>query len=558
MKKEQEKKKPDKEKTEIRSIYKICSKYVNYLIEKGIIPIEEKYDYINDKQEEVLEALFEKLYETEEHKGVKISTLSAFWHFCEFVLSEDPIKGKSIWNELVKNLFIDIERNRYCCLLASRGMGKSYFAHGIYTLFKSFLYRYTDSLLVTNVPNQYESNMRILKRLIESNELLMKKKDPDATWTKSQIEYNGGIIQAQSVGTPPRGRHVHYIFVDDCLRDDNKISEEELNNFIKGQLLPCAQRWKSRMVLTGTPLHISDIYHDLMNTKPDYKGQLIIDGKMSHCGFYSKAYPIITNYEKKEIFLPELFSWEELITNTNSVKNIQGDDIFSREYLLVCTDASTAIFSYDLIDKAQDDLEKTTYLDDHNGNYIIGVDVATSGAASADYSAFVVIELVETKKGLKKYVRNIVHEKGMPITGDHTPEGEVLDLGQVEMIEDLYNRFNQGLVIVEKNNVGVAHIQELQKRNVNVQEFVTDRFKKENMIRYLVSEMKQGNMIIPQDDEEIKNLKQELLSFGVRKTRSGKERMEALKGHDDMVMALAMANHAAQTYGSLPFAILQD
>ncbi|KKK63588.1 hypothetical protein LCGC14_2992770, partial [marine sediment metagenome] len=363
--------------------------YTDYLIKKGIIPLAERFDYLTTKKHEVLETLIGRLYETEEYKGVTISTLSAFWHFCEFVIYEDPIKGKRIWNIFIKELFQDVERHRYCSIWASRTMGKSYFAHGLYILFKAFLFRNTEFLLITNIPKQYKRNIRILKKIIMSNELLLQKKEEGCIWTQTEVEYNGGLMQAQSVGTPPRGEHVEYIFVDDCLRDDNKISEEELDDFIRGQLIPCAQRWKSRLVLTGTPLHITDIYHGLMNTEPDMKGRVITDGNFSYCGFYSKAYPIITDYDKKEIYLEDLFSWEELITNTNSVRNVQGDTLFNREYLLICTDKSTSIFSHELLKDIQDNSLKVVYMDDHDGNYITGADVATSGAASADNTAIV-------------------------------------------------------------------------------------------------------------------------------------------------------------------------
>jgi len=525
---------PEPEISNLRTKKQICEDYLDYLIKKGVVEASEREVFLKDREAEILDALFEQLYETEIHQGVQISTLNSFWHFCEFILCREPVRGLKIWNKFVLNLFRDIERHRYSCLLASRGMGKSYFVFVLYVLFKTFLFKNTDFLLVSNVPRQYIRNMRELKRMILSNEMLLQKKKYDCIWTKDEIEYNGGLIQAQSVGTPPRGSHVQYIFVDDCLRDDNKISEEELDNFIKGQLLPCAQRWKSRMALTGTPLHITDVYHDLMNTKPEFKGVLIEDGNISHCGFYSKCYPIITDMEHKEIFLPDLFSWDELISNSNSIKNIQGDDIFNREYLLNCTDKSTTIFSYDMLQSIQDDSLFTLEKDDHNGNYITGVDVATSGEASADFSAFITLELIETKDGFKKIVRYVEHVKGMAISGDKTKDGEIIDYGQVEEIEDIYHRFNDGLVVVEKNNVGIAHIQELRKRNVHVEEFMTDKFKKDNMIRYLVSEMKSGNLILPSDTIEIKALKQELLNFGIRKTRTGKEKMQALRGHDDL------------------------
>jgi len=543
---------------DVRTTDQVCSDYLNYLIEKKIVDESERQEYLTNRKHEVLEALFEKIYETTEYKGVRISTLDAFWHFCEFILHHEPTKGIKIWNKFVENLFIDIEHHRYSCILASRGMGKSYMVFVLYVLFKMFLFKNTDFLLVSNVPRQYVRNMRELKRMILSNELLLQKKKFDCIWTKDEIEYNGGLVQAQSVGTPPRGSHVQYVFVDDCLRDDNKISEDELDNFIKGQLLPCAQRWKSRMVLCGTPLHITDIYHDLMNTQPEFKGGLIEDGGISYCGFYSKCYPIITDMEKKEIFLPELFSWEELVSNQNSIKNIQGDDIFNREYLLKCTDKSTAIFPYELITSCQDDTLFVVDKDDHNGNYLIAIDVATSGEASADNSAFIVLELVEMKDGLKKIIRHLDYQKGMAISGEKTKDGELLDYGQVDTAEDLAHKFNDCLVVVEKNNVGIALIQELRKRNVNVEEFTTDKFKKDNMIRYLVSEMKSKNIVFPSDNTEIRALKQELLNFGVRKTRSGKEKMQALRGHDDGIMALGIANLASQSRGGLPAAICQD
>ena len=145
----------------------------------------------------------------------------------------------------------------------------------------------------------------------------------------------------------------------------------------------------------------------------------------------------------------------------------------------------------------------------------------------------------------KKVVRHIVHVKGMEIAE------------QVFTLAKLSRTFLNAPVVVEKNNVGVALIQELVRMNVNVEEVITDRNKKEGWIRYLVNELKNGNLWFPEETNEITKLKKELINFGVKRNRAGQERMEALSGHDDMVMALAIANQACQNLGGLPFAILQ-
>jgi len=547
----------------IRTKRQICNDYLDALINKGILPETDRQYYSGEGMSEIYELLLNKLYETEDYKGVKISTLDAWYHWCVYVIRNDPKTGLFVWNKFVKNVFLDIERNRYTCILASRGIGKSFISYGLYSIFKMFLFRYTEILTIANIPKMNKRNVRVMKRIIETNELLYEKKEvnkgKELIWTQEQLEYNGGIFDTGTVGSTPRSAHVNFIFVDDCLRDDNKYSDEEVENYILGQLLPCAQRYKARMIVTGTPMHIKDIYHNIMNEKPNLDGKRISDGRISAHGFYSRQYSIISDWEKKEIYLPELWSWEELVSGPMSILNVQGQAKFMREYMLICTDESTSVFSERLVESCVDSNYEITFVGEQNKIYIQGCDVATSGAASADFSAFIVLELLETATGYKKIVRHIVHEKGMPITGERDIDNEIIDPGQVDTIQEISQRYNNAVTIVEKNNVGVALIQELVKRNVNVESFVTDKAKKEGMIRYLVNEMMNGNLIIPDETPEVRELKKELTNFGVRKTKFGRERMEALSGHDDLVIALAIANTAAQQYNlASGVAICQD
>lgn len=542
---------PPNKRRNLRTKKEIISDFKKYLLKEKIIKEEEVFT-----DEELLTLLYDFLYEFEEIDGVMCSTPRAWFVWLNVVLKHEPTTKQPLWNDFVKNIFLDIERHRYTAILSSRGIGKSYVINVLYALFKMFLFENTNIVSVSNIPKMCKRNVRKAKQMIEHNELLLEKKADwkkrELIWSQEQFEYNEGLFETNSLGSNVRSAHVNFIFIDDLLRDDAKYSNEEIMNFFEGQLFPIAQRFKARMIVTGTPLSVKDLYHDIMNEKPNFQGKRIGNGRFSYRGFFCKEYRIIKDWDKKEILLPDLFSWWELADENNpqSLINVQGRDKFMREYMLVCTDESTTLFPESLLKKCSSDYKYLEFAEipekgEQPKDYIIGVDVATAGTASADFSAFVVLELIQTEVGLKKIVRHITKIKGLPITGSKDKEGNIIDIGQVETIENLSKGFNNAFTVVEKNNVGVAFIQELQKRNVNVDEFVTTKTSKENMIRFLISEMRSGNLLFAEDCPEIRDLKKELSNFGVKRTKTGKERMEALSGHDDTVLALAIANFAA-------------
>jgi len=538
----------------------ICSDYLNYLIKIGFVKESEREFFEGEGQDEVLQILLRKLYFTKIYNGVEVSSVSAFWHFCHFVVHKDIPTGREVWNDFVKQMFIDYEGNRNTCVMASRSLGKSFFIV-LYSIFKMFLYKYTQIIFATNIPPQCIDLLRVFKRIVETNELLNDKKDmykgKDLKWSEREIEYNSGYVYTYTPGSTPRGKHVNYIFPDDLIADHMNYSDDEIETFVFSELFPCVQRKRGRFCMTGTPIHLKDIFHFCMNEKEDFGGKLITDGRISAKGFLSRIIPI-ADKNGKPLF-PRDYDEDAI----QRIRMTQGDLKFEREYLLKVTDTSATMFPIRLTDACVDEQYKWEDMGQPSFNYIIGVDVATSGAASADFSAFIVLKLIPTKVGMKKVVVHIVHAKGMPISSELDISGKVIDefnKGQADIIAELSKRFHNPRVIVEKNNVGVAVIQELIKRNIAVEQFVTDKYKKEGMVRYLVSEMQYKNMLFPPVSEgrEIKSLLKELNSFGVKTNRAGKERMEALSGHDDLVIGLALANQAAQTGGSLPFAILQN
>ncbi len=525
-----------------RTIVDVANDYARYLLDSNVITEDEFATYVTSEEGrmELLDVLFDKIYETELYKGVEVSTVNAFYHYCRFIIKD--YNRKFVWNDFVKRMFVAIELNKDTAVMASRGMGKSFFLYTLYPSFKMFLHRGTKFLHISNIPTQCIENLRILKSIIDSNEVLYMKKEvhlgKELKWTERQIQYNGGMLLTVSAGTSPRGQHVNYCILDDIITEGCQLNDEEARDYLYGQAYPTIQRLEGRMIVSGTPIHIKDLYHFVMGDKKDFQGSLIRDGRVSAENFYCITFPALG--DDGDAFLPTVYSLE----NINKIRAKIGEIRFQREYMLNCTDESLTIFTEHLLNSVTDANERYLYSSgDSQNRFFIGVDVATSGSASADFSAFVVLEVVPTSNGYKKIVRHIVHVKGMAI------------VDQVNTIVNLSKAFNNAEVIVEKNNVGVALVQELILRHVNITEFVTTLDKKQGMIRYLENEFKNKNLLFCEETNEITKLKKELLNFGVKITRSGKERMEALSGHDDMVMALAMTNQAAQDGGSLPFAI---
>lgn len=532
--------------TDLRTKKEVIDDFKTYLLKEELSTQAEletlTYDHL-------LELLHEFLYETEEINGVACSTPRAWYIWINVVLKENPVNGQQIWNNFVKDSFLDIEHHSLTTILASRGLGKSYLVYVLYPLFKMYLMEGTKVLLASNVPDMCARNVRETKRMIDSNEILLEKKGlhkkRELLWSQKKFEFNDGVIETASAGQNVRGFHPDFIFIDDILRDDSKISDEEMHNFFFGQIYPMHERLKARIVITGTPIHTRDIYHDIMNSQPNLSGTRLGDGAISHKGFWCKEYKIIKDWSKKEIYLPHLTSWWRLadLNNPQSALNVQGQSRFMREFMLVCTDESTTMFPEKLLKACTQDYKylEMAEVAKPPKTYVMGVDVATAGEASSDSSVFLVIEILTIDKRIKKIVRHVTAVKGMPV-----PD-------QNDTIQQLSNRFNNCFVVIEKNNVGVALLQELQKRNVPVDEYTTSKTTKEMMMRYLVSEMKNGNLYFPEDTHEIRGLKSELLNFGIKKTKQGKERMEALSGHDDRVIALAIANYAATYMSSVPF-----
>lgn len=291
--------------------------------------------------EEIFSTLIEVLYDTEMVDGNLVSSRKAWFHFVNFIIRYYVGTEDLLWNSFVKELFEAIEHHSLTAIMASRGFGKSSILFIFYPIFKMFLYEGTDVLLCANIPRTANRNFRKFKRFIEGNEILKSKIDKEknyySKWGEGNAEYNGGLIETISVGSSGRGAHVPIIILDDPLRDDNKVSPNQIREFVLGQLYPAVAGTNGRLVVSGTPISEQDILHEIMNEKDDYQGKLITDGRLSAKGFYSKVFPAVKDYVTKEVGLPERYTWDKLMM----IRKTVGEIRFAREYL--CLKGDTKI-----------------------------------------------------------------------------------------------------------------------------------------------------------------------------------------------------------------------
>lgn len=114
---------------------------------------------------------------------------------------------------------------------------------------------------------------------------------------------------------------------------------------------------------------------------------------------------------------------------------------------------------------------------------------------------------------------------------------------QIDRLQALYDRFRPIVILAEQNSIGMPIIEQLWRRELPVQPFVTTNATKARIIEDLLLAFEQGTINILNDPVLIA----ELQAFAVKKTALGLPQYGAPDGmHDDGVMSLALAWSAAK------------
>ena len=462
--------------------------------------------------------------------------------FTKFILGDltyagypEPIKFTKLWvgwYDIIKN-------HPRVAIKCSRQHGKSTFYTVLQTVYRTALFNQYNVLIESATEEQSIMFLDFIVRIIERNEFLFSLKADSSKWSATEIGYNGGKIVARGIGSEVRGGTYDYIVCDDVLRSDNKFSEREIENFIDEELEPMLLVRKGQMIIVGTPKSNTDIFSSIQERAGD--------------GFWQiHTFPAITDWAKQEVLCPERFTFDQLL----KIKKTMGVVKFNKEFMCICVDSGSQLFSEESRKQAMelgkdfDAYKSAKKADDGIWSYYMGVDCARSGAVSGDYTV-VIVMAVQPDTGMKRVVY-MWREKGLKIAE------------QVSEIARLGVFFNYPIILVEKNNIGQEFIDQLaDDYGMSVEAFTTTRNTKSDLIRALISTMENEKLILPIANElgfELSNLiSEELGNFVVEVTPAGNEVMKGSgKSHDDIVMALALANKCSQIYGGQAFAFATD
>ena len=405
-------------------------------------------------------------------------------------------------------------------------------------LYDMFLFSHRRVILISASQEQANRILNDLKTIVENNEWLIEKKS-SKRWANETIGYNDGYILVKGIGSEILGEHVDRIVVDDILRNDNKLSDTDIEDYIDMTLDPMLLNRKGQMIVVGTSKSATDIFSTIKRR--------VDEGSIWS---YDK-FPAILDYENKILQCPDRFTWDQIMEKRLSMGHLK----FAREYQLEFFSRGTTLFQEEVIKRAKEMGEDCILVNKiqnlgPNWVYVGSADVARSGKASADFT--VVFILAYNTVTQEKRIVHMWRSKGMKISE------------QARHIAGISRDFDHPYFLVEQNNMGQDMIDELiDVHNMNVEGYITGgrSQKKEELIRFLITAFEHEQIVLPRGNEYSRGMTDiivgELEKFSVTTTHAGNEQYKALGGHDDTIISLAILNRATQMV-AVPFAVVSE
>lgn len=315
-------------------------------------------------------------------------------------------------------------------------------------------------------------------------------------WSKTSITLsNGSRIICSPFSPSIRGTRNDVIIADDIIRDDGKLSKEQAIELFNSVVVPSVNDPKTSQIhVVGTPIYPDDLLAYLKKTG----------------SYHVNFFPALD--ENNEPIFKSRFTKKFLEQTRKDV----GEIIFSREYLLKPIPTGRSIFPPALTEK-----KITTAVPKEFDYIVMGVDVAMSDSPTADASAFAVV-------GFKDDIAYLIHlDVFNAMTADE----------HISHITHLYNAYDIDEIIVEKNGISFSMVEKLEtETTLPITPFTTTRKKKEIALGRIKTFLEQDRLYFA-ISHNLDILMEEMHSIVPKQNG----RLEALTGHDDTVMALALA-----------------
>lgn len=412
-----------------------------------------------------------------------------------------------------------MQRTDRTVIVCSRDHGKSVFMHSWVVWNLIFQEPPYQMLYISSNQKQTLVHMREIDRYF--NLPALKKYKPTRGWAIGNITLtNGNSILERSVGSQIRGLHPQEIIIDDPLKEFSLAGINRVTDWFFGDMIPTLHH-TANLRMIGTPFTYTDIFSQLEENS----------------AYTVRKYPCLNSLN--EPLWPDRWNYDALMQRKAEIGSLK----FTREYLCIPISTGTSLFSPEHLEnsKHKDLILRLGNRKDKGYKYYVGVDPAIS--TDGDYNVIMVLEVDDEKN------KSIVHV-------DRAKNVQFRE--NIEKLRLIGKIFQPEAVLYETNTFAKAFTQELRSvTDMNIKDFNTTRRKKQEIILNLQMNFENKKIHLPYGDNNSKRMSgmliEELSMFSI--TDTGK--FEGVGAHDDLVMALALANAATQT-PSESFMLLDD
>jgi hypothetical protein len=436
----------------------------------------------------------------------------SFPYFFQNVLGMMYPEYMEEWLELM-------EKTDRTVIVCSRDHGKSVFMHSWVVWNLVFQEPPYQMLYISSNQKQTMVHMREIDRMF--NIPALKKYKPSRGWAIGNITLtNGNAVLERSVGSQIRGLHPQEIIIDDPLKEFSIAGISKVTDWFFGDMIPTLHHTASLRMI-GTPFTYTDIFTQLEENN----------------AYTVRKYPCFDSMNKP--LWPERWDHDALMQRKSEIGSLK----FTREYLCIPVSTGTALFGHEHLVNAKNKefILKLGHRKDKGYKYYVGVDPAIS--TDGDYNVIMVLEVDDE---MNKTVVHVDRAKNVKFREN------------IEKLRLIGQVFQPEAILYETNTFAKAFTQELRAiSDLNVRDFDTTRKKKQEIILNLQMNFENKKINLPYGDNNSRRvttlLIEELSMFSI--TDSG--RFEGVGAHDDLVMALALANAATQT-ATEAFILLDD
>jgi len=424
-----------------------------------------------------------------------------------------------LYPEYMQEWFDTMQSTDRTVIVCARDHGKSVFMHcwAVWNLI--FRESPFQMLYISSNQKQTMVHMREIDRMFNLPQL--KKYKPARGWAIGNITLtNGNSILERSIGSQIRGLHPQEIIIDDPLKEFSLVAIQKVTDWFFGDMIPTLHH-TSKLRMIGTPFTYTDIFSQLEENE----------------AYTVRKYPCLDSMNKP--LWPDRWGMEALKQRKSEIGSLK----FTREYLCIPVSTGTALFGQTHLENAKniDAILKLGHRKNKGYKYYVGVDPAIS--TDGDYNVIMVLEVDNEKN---KTVVHVDRAKNVQFREN------------IDKLRLIGKIFEPEVILYETNTFAKAFTQELKTlTDLNVRDFDTTRRKKQEIILNLQMNFENSKIHLPYGDNNSRRtttaLIEELSMFSI--TESGK--FEGVGAHDDLVMALALANAASQV-ASEAFILLDD